>query len=238
MLHLLEKQLDEEIEIKGNIYVSDNNMHLIHFYKTIQLSPDDFWKSMKKLIEDYEKSDNKENFYYNIRTKFNTSKELNIDIACNLLFLNKTCFRGIYRVNKSGQFNVPYGNYKNPTICSYEHVQYVSKLIQKVIFTHQDYTETLSSVLKKKDFVYLDPPYVPEKNDSFVSYTENGFTNHKEFFDICKKIKSRWCMSNSNVKLVTDEFKDYNIELVECKRAINSKKPNSVTNEVIIDNNL
>ena len=161
MLHLLEKQLDEEIEIKGNIYVSDNNMHLIH-----------------------------------------------------------------------------YGNYKNPTICSYEHVQYVSKLIQKVIFTHQDYTEALSSVCKKKDFVYLDPPYAPEKHDSFVSYTENGFSNHKEFFEICKKIKSRWCMSNSNVKLVTDAFNDYNIELVECKRAINSKKPNSVTKEVIIDNNL
>ena len=118
-----------------------------------------------------------------------------------------------------------------------KHIKQVSKLIKNVNFINLDFEESFK-LIKKTDFVYLDPPYAPENSKSFVGYTENGFSleKHQTLFKLAKEHK--FLMSNSDVKLVRDNFNDKNIEIevILCKRSINSKKPNAKTNEVLIKN--
>jgi DNA adenine methylase len=152
------------------------------------------------------------------------------------IFLNKTCFRGVYREAKRG-FNVPYGHYKSSIeIINESHIKSVSELIEKVEFRVSDFEESFKNV-KKKDFIYLDPPYAPENTKSFVGYTANGFSleKHNELFKLCKDYN--FVMSNSSTHLVTESFSDkekFEIKTILCRRAINSKNPESKTNEVII----
>jgi DNA adenine methylase len=154
------------------------------------------------------------------------------------IFLNKTCFRGLYREGPNG-FNVPYGNYKNPNILNKEHLKNINKLIKNVKFKNYDYKKSFTNI-KKNDFIYLDPPYAPENETSFVKYNKNGFNidEHKNLFKLCNQLNEKFIMSNSNVKLVIDNFNNnkFNIHTIECKRRINSKKPQTKTNEVIILN--
>ena len=148
------------------------------------------------------------------------------------VFLNKTCFRGMFREGPNG-FNVPFGHYKSPAIYDKEHINKVSNLIQKVQFIHADFTKSFDNI-NDGDFVYLDPPYVPENKKSFVGYNKGGFNKHDELFTLTKNIKADFIMSNSNTKLVNQSFEKYNIVEINCRRAINSKKPQSKTKEVII----
>jgi len=155
------------------------------------------------------------------------------------IFLNKTCFRGVYRVGPNG-FNVPYGHYKNPGIINMEHLNKMHDLIQNVIFKCCDFSIAFKNV-SKDDYIYLDPPYAPESKKSFVNYTENGFNieQHQKLFNLCDISKNvKIMMSNSSVDLVKKHFASdiYTINTILCKRAINSKKPDSKTNEVIIKN--
>ena len=152
------------------------------------------------------------------------------------IFLNKTCFRGVYREGPNG-FNVPYGHYKSSIeIINESHIKSISELIEKVEFRVSDFEESFKNI-KTKDFVYLDPPYAPETSKSFVGYTSYGFSleKHNTLFKLCKT--HNFVMSNSNVSLVTDSFSDkekFEIKTILCRRAINSKKPESTTNEVIV----
>ena len=161
-----------------------------------------------------------------------------IECSALFMFLNKTCFRGMYREGPNG-YNVPYGHYKKtPTIITERDLNYISDLIKNVEFKHCNFTESIKKI-KNGDFVYLDPPYAPEKTTSFVSYTSRGFNleNHKLLFDEIRKFKNiNFVMSNAKVDLVITAFKDYNCEDVIARRAINSKKPGSTTTEVIIYN--
>ena len=260
LLSLIE---NKEIKLNGNIYVYDLNERLINVYKYIQNNKEELWEHLNKLINDYnnieldniEKKDNKrkninpqteeegkiskEHYYYYIRNLYNNSKN-NIEISAMFIFLNKTCFRGVYRESKNG-FNVPYGNYKNPSIMTKDILDNVSKIMQNVIFMNSSFEESLSNNFNKDDFVYLDPPYAPENSKSFVGYTKDGFTydNHIELFNkikILKKNNIKFAMSNAKVDLVLDNFDDCYIEDVKAKRAINSKKPDSKTIEVIVYN--
>ena len=159
------------------------------------------------------------------------------------IFLNKTCFRGVFRVGPKG-FNVPYGHYNNPEIINKEHLCEIHNLIQGVIFECCDFTTSLSlSKIEKNDFVYLDPPYAPETDTSFVGYTKNGFDikNHTQLFNTIHELtenNTKIMLSNSDVSLVRENFtnKKYNIKSILCKRTINSKNPEAKAKEVIIRN--
>ena len=161
-----------------------------------------------------------------------------IERSALFIFLNKTCFRGMYRESSNG-FNVPYGNYKTtPVIISEDDLNYISDLIKDVEFQHCSFIDSIKNC-QEGDFVYLDPPYAPENANSFVGYVADGFNleTHKTLFSEIKKLdKIKFVMSNAKVELVTDTFKEYNCIDIIARRAINSKKPGSTTTEVIIYN--
>ena len=188
-----------------------------------------------------EATQTKENYYYWCRTRYNrlSAEEKRTTLGSALfIFLNKTCFRGVFRVGPNG-FNVPYGHYKNPEVVNKDHLEEVHRLIQNVRFECMDFVSSMNQVAVD-DYVYLDPPYAPETATSFVGYTENGFgiEMHKELFALIREKKASFMMSNADVELVRTNFPDgdYMTETILCKRSINSKNPESKTNEVIIKN--
>lgn len=195
------------IKLNGTIYASDLNSNLIGVYKNIQSHPAIFITELNKLVDEFgkitgddvnrkasnlqEASTSPESYYFWIRSKFNRlSKEERIfpSASAMFLFMNKTYFRGVYREGPHG-FNVPFGNYKNLSIFDEEHIMVVSNLIKDVVFTVCSYTESIQCVIGG-DFVYLDPPYAPECDSSFVAYTAEGFTidNHKSLFNLCSEM--------------------------------------------------
>lgn len=259
LLGLLAAVQEGRINVKGKIYTSDLNVNLISLYKNIQSKSEEVISEVKRLHAEFRKIKGEtvnrkastmeealsspESYYFWIRSCFNQMKgaeKETVTASARFLFLNKTCFRGLYREGPNG-FNVPFGNYKNPSIIEEEHIRAVSALIQGVVFNVGSFTETLKGV-KEGDFVYLDPPYAPENDKSFVSYTADGFSleNHKELFLQCKTIGNvggSFLMSNADVKLVKDAFPEeegYITKIVVCRRAINSKNPEAKTNEVLI----
>lgn len=250
--------LNSNIKINGKIYAYDLNEALINVYKNIQNNHNELYNDLHKLISNYNSCENneinripknikeakqaKENYYYWIRNEYNkltTTEKNTTNGSAMFIFLNKTCFRGIYRVGPNG-FNVSYGHYKNPKIINKNHLDNIHLLIKDVIFVSCDFSKSLKNI-KNGDFVYLDPPYVPEKKTSFLGYTDSGFNleNNKKLFNEINNLENvKIMMSNSDVKLVRDYFENnkYTIISLVCKRSINSKKPNSKTNEVIIIN--
>ena len=186
----------------------------------------------------------KETYYYWIRSRYNNLSQQDKNSflgSAMFIFLNKTCFRGVYRMGPNG-FNVPYGNYNNPEIINYDNLEKVSTLIQNVIFTTSDYKNSTARI-NSNDFVYLDPPYAPINNTSFVGYNDGGFSlaNHNDLFELCKTFtrkKIKFLMSNADVELVRANFPtpEYNTQIIECKRSINAKNPGSKCNEVLINN--
>jgi DNA adenine methylase len=249
---------ENHIKIKNKIYAYDINKPLIYLYKNIQNESKEFIKTITKIINEYNNIDtdtinrkpknlneaktSQESYYYWIRQQYNL---LNQDEQCSILgsayflFLNKTCFRGVFRTSKNG-FNVPFGHYNNPGIADAESIAEISKLIKDVLFIHKTFEDSVLEI-KKDDYAYFDPPYLPVSATSFVGYTADGFDLklHDKLFKMCHKLKDnkiKFMMSNSNAKLVVDEFKknNYDIQFIECRRAINSKKPDSKIDEILV----
>ena len=239
LLALLSLQRDQKIVIANKIYAYDLNSHLIDLYIIIRDNKEDFFSHITALKQEYDGSSDKESYYYTIRTRFN-QEEKSIKKSAMFLFLNKTCFRGMYREGPNG-FNVPYGNYKKtPTIITKDDIDKISALIQNVEFICLDFEDSITKV-QHGDFVYLDPPYAPETKDSFVGYTKGGFgiEKHKKLFSEIVKLNTKnikFLMSNSKVSLVTEFFKDFNCTEILARRAINSKNPGSTAIEVIVGN--
>ena len=178
------------------------------------------------------------NALYKIRSEYNSYKiEDNLDVkrASEFIFLNRTCFNGLYRVNKNGKFNVPCGKYKNQTICDAKNLRNLSKLLQNVVFEYGDYKKCIKYI-DTNTFVYFDPPYRPLSITSgFTSYTKEDFNdeNQKELADFYKELdlkNAKLMLSNSNPKNTNKEdnffediYKGFNINEVSAKRMINSK---------------
>jgi DNA adenine methylase len=260
LLGLLSYVKAGKLKVTGRMYASDLNSNLIALYKTVQSKPDELIAELRALLDQFGKANgtvvnrkattlleaqtSPESYYFWIRSRFNalTKEEKQSPLAsAMLLFMNKTCFRGVYREGPNG-FNVPFGNYKNPSILDEAHIRAVSELVKDVVFTTRSYADALAPVASG-DFVYLDPPYAPESETSFVGYTAEGFNldNHKALFKLCGDMHSKGVkllMSNARVPLVTDAFPapHYTTKVVVCKRSINSKKPDAKTNEVLITN--
>lgn len=257
LLAFLSHIKDGKIKLNGTVYASDLNSNLIALYKNVQCHLEELIVEIRRLINEFESCENtevnrkaetleqaltsQESYYFWIRRKFNAlnEEEKETPIASAMMFfLNKTCFRGLYREGPRG-FNVPFGNYKNPTILDEAHLHEVSELIQNVIFTAQHFSDSISKV-ENEDFIYIDPPYAQETGTSFVSYTSHGFSEHdnETLFEICKGLTAKFLMSNADVDFVHDSFPetDYSVKIIECRRAINSKNPESKTNELLIMN--
>ena len=251
---ILSLQKQNKITIHNKIYAYDFNSILINVYKHIQNNKDELYEKMKLYFDEYdsikgnefikkplnleEAKTSKESYYYWIRNKFNNIDKNSVECSALFIFINKTCFRGMYREGPNG-YNVPYGHYKKtPKMLTKNELYNISELIKNVEFKYCSFTESIKNV-KNGDFVYLDPPYAPENSRSFVGYTADGFSleTHKQLFDEIKKLgQTKFLMSNAKVDLVTDYFKDYNCEDIIARRAINSKKPGSKTTEVFIYN--
>ena len=251
---VLSLQKENKILIKKKICAYDININLINVYKNIQNNKDELYEYLCFYMNEYdnikgtvinrnakseeESKTSKESYYYWIRNKYNNIDKNNIECSALFMFINKTCFRGMYREGPNG-YNVPYGHYKKtPSIISKEELDYISDLIKDVEFNHSSFSESIKNV-KSDDFVYLDPPYAPENSKSFVGYVADGFNleTHKLLFNEIKKLnKTKFIMSNAKVDLVIDYFKEYDYEDIIARRAINSKNPGSITTEVIIYN--
>jgi len=226
-------------KITGKIFAYDLNFDLISLYKNIQKNPRLVIGELSILQKEYEDSDEdtQETYYYNIRDRYNKETKGTILSSSMFIFLNKTCFRGLYRVGPKG-FNVPFGHYKKPCILDANNILDVSELIRNVEFIHCSFEECLfwKNANPNSDFVYFDPPYAPESSKSFVKYNKEGFTleKHKELFNLIRNLKSSFLLSNSHVKLVADSFIEYDKQILNCKRSINSKNPSMKTEEVLI----
>lgn len=204
-------------------FLSDLNKELVTTYNVIKSDVDNLILSLKKHKTDKE-------YFLKIRAQ-DPNKLSDLDVASRFIFLNRTCFNGMYRVNSKGGFNVPYGKYTNPLICDEDNLKKVSKALQGIEIKHQDYKEVLKKA-KKGDFVYFDPPYYPvSKTASFTSYTAESFLDKEqiELRDTVLELHKRGCyvmLSNSDTPFINKIYsghKGIRINKVEAGRAINSK---------------
>ena len=237
------------------VYISDKNLELINTYKTIKDNVDILIKSLKEMEEKYIPLDdeNRKVYYYEKRQEYNNLKinieENNIEKASLFIFLNKTCFNGLYRVNKKGEFNVPMGAYKNPKICNEENLKNVSIALKKVKIVYADYRES-KGFIDEKTFVYIDPPYRPlNPTSSFTSYTEKDFSDKEQielakYINVLNKKGAKIVISNSDPKnnntddnFFDELYKNYNINRVKATRMLNSNASlRGAINELLITN--
>lgn len=208
------------------INASDLNADLINTYVQIQ----HYVNNVIEVLDTYE---NTEEFYYELRNSdaFFFACDA-IHKAAKFLYLNKTCFNGLYRTNKKGKFNVPFGKYKNPNFCNEELLKECSAYLNKhdILFCVQDFEGILKYInVNEKDFFYFDPPYVPlTKTSNFTSYTKEAFgeTEHIKLKEVCDFVhmrNSKFLQSNSDTDFVRELYKDYEIIEVQAPRRINCK---------------
>ncbi len=206
--------------------INDINADLISMYRVIR-------DNVEALIETLATYKNTSEFFYKIRDLDrapDTFSELSdVEKAARFIYLNKTCYNGLYRVNNAGEFNVPFGSYKNPNIVNAPVLRAVSKYINvsSISMTTDDYTEVLADV-KKGTFVYLDPPYDPISSTSnFTGYTKGGFTREdqirlRECCDALDKRGVKFLLSNSATDFIKEQYAGYYITIVQAQRNINS----------------
>lgn len=224
-----------------NAYVNDINAELINVYNVIQNDVDELIELLKLM-----KNDSK--FFYEIRDwdrdreKYQSLSE--VQKAARIIYLNKTCYNGLYRVNNAGEFNSPFGSYKNPNIVNEPVLRAVSNYFNKanIHFTTGDYSLVLKNITKGT-FVYLDPPYDPISTSSnFTGYSRGGFGREEQIRlkAFCDKLDSRgikFMLSNSATEFILDQYQNYKITRVQAKRSINSvgsKRGN--VDEVVVTN--
>ena len=266
----------QKYEVK-EAYAFDINKDLINCYNVIKTNVENLIQELDKKEKEFLILDNdaRQQYFYDIRAEYNSytlnedidevgkkstlkqgyleasnvNEDIDVKRASEFIFLNRTCFNGLYRVNKDGKFNVPCGKYKNPTICDSNNLRNLSNLIKNVTFEYGDYKKS-SKHVDNKTFVYFDPPYRPLSITSgFTSYTKEDFNddNQKELANYFYKLdlkNAKLMLSNSNPKNVNendnffeDIYKGFYINEVSAKRMINANaKGRGEISELLITN--
>lgn len=219
-------------------YISDINPELINVYEVVQ-------NNVEELIESLKKHKNTEEYFYKLRNADRTEEYQywsKVEKASRLIYLNKTCFNGLYRMNSDGHFNVPYGFYKNPNIVDEQNLIACSTLLKKTDIALASF-EAVEKKARKGDFAYFDPPYVPlNRTSSFTKYYKDDFDLDAQFAlrELCDRLTSKgvfFMLSNSYTETVKELYKNYHVRTVRANRAINCKADGrGKINELIITN--
>lgn len=229
-------------ELKPNkAIVNDINKELIHTYIIIR---DQLDQLITRLYEiDLNHQFPHKEYFYAMRNLYNSKiidQTYDVDIAALFIYLNKHCFNGLYRVNSNGLFNVPFNQKLEGNSFNEDNLRKVSEFLKSVEILNGDFEEAVKDA-KEGDFVFFDSPYVPLKDDSFESYTKEGFSyeEHVRLANLFKKLSAQgvYCMlTNHNNSLIRELYKDYTIDAVSVRRSINSDAKNRVGEEVIVTN--
>ena len=222
------------------VILSDVNEELINAYNIVKTDVESLIMELKQHKE-YHLAD-KENYYYEIRG-VNPNLLPPLERAARFIYLNKTCFNGLYRVNSKGGFNVPIGDQKNPGVCMEEDLREISKLLKKATINVMPF-EKIVKLVKKGNFIYFDPPYYPlPGKSSFTTYSKNKFLGEEQekLAEIFKKLDKKGCkvmLSNSDTKFIKDLYNDYKpIKKVNARRMINcNASKRGKIKEVVITN--
>jgi DNA adenine methylase len=214
--------------------IGDINAELINAYKVIR-------NNVHGLIDSLKKHYYNKDYYYKVRSMIPAEMD-ETERASRFIFLNRTCYNGLYRVNKKGMFNVPFGRYKSPLICDEENLLLVSDKLKNTKISYADYKDTVSTA-EKNDFIYFDPPYAPLNSTSnFVGYTENGFSkcSQANLRDHIMELTDRgaFCMlSNSYTEEIVKLYRGFNIQIIKAGRSVNSNgKKRGKIEELIMTN--
>lgn len=214
----------------GRAVVNDISSELINIYQVIK-------DNVEELIEDLKKHQNNKEYYYELRRQDRDRMKYErlspVQRASRMIYLNKTCYNGLFRVNKAGEFNTPFGNYKKPNIVNENVLRAVSGYFNKadITITCRDFEDALQEA-KKGDFVYLDPPYDPLSDTaSFTGYDKGGFDRDEQIRlkKVCDKLNEKgvkFLLSNSATDFIKElyhDYRNYRVEVIHAKRAINSK---------------
>jgi DNA adenine methylase len=223
-----------------NAVINDFNTELINVYNVIK-------NELDGLIVDLKKHKNNSDYFYELRSldRNDDFKKLSqVQRASRIIYLNKTCFNGLYRVNNAGEFNAPFGRYKNPNIVNEPTLKAVNKFLNtnNITINNGDYTTVLKDTTEKS-FVYLDPPYHPiSESSNFTGYIQGGWNIYDqiELRKACDELHKKgvkFLLSNSSADFIKDQYKDYNISIVKANRAINSDGANrGEVDELLIRN--
>jgi len=207
--------------------INDVNSELINLYKVVKYN-------VEELITDLKKHKNQADYFYKIRSWDRDAAYYrnlsDVERASRIIYLNKTCYNGLFRVNQAGQFNSPFGRYKNPNIVNEITLRAVSKYFNEaeIIFKNTDFEEAVKGI-EKNAFVYFDPPYDPVSySANFTGYSKGGFDRNEQIRlkKLCDRLDGmgvKFLLSNAATDFILDLYRDYKIEIIQAKRAINSK---------------
>jgi len=209
-----------------NALVNDVNEELINLYRVIK-------ENIDALIEALKKHKNEEAWFYEVRNQDRDKayrRRSSVERAARIHYLNKTCYNGLYRVNSAGQFNAPFGRYKNPNIVNEKNLRALHRYLNtsRIEILNVDFSAALKQA-GNGDFVYLDPPYDPvSESANFTNYSKNGFgrSEQERLKETCDDLHKRgvhFLLSNSATAFIKELYKDYDIQIVRAKRAVNSK---------------
>lgn len=243
----------QKYKVKKAVIV-DLNKELINCYRCIKADVNELINHLKTLQSEFLplSDENRKDYFLKVRNRHNEihlNGKYDFEKAADFIFLNKTCFNGLYRVNSKGKFNVPFGKYKNPLICDSENLILISKLLQNVEIRFGDYS-ICEEYIEGKTFIYFDPPYRPLiENSSFVGYGKSGFNddNQKELAEFIKKLDKQNCLvmlsnsdpknTNPNDNFFDELYKGFDIDRIFAKRMINCQadKRGDIT-EIVVRN--
>jgi DNA adenine methylase len=212
--------------------IADSNPEIINLYHQVVDNVD-------AVIDKLSTYENTQEMFYKVRS-LEWEKLSCEEAAARTIYLNKTCFNGLYRVNRKGQFNTPFGRYKNPKICDEEALREASRILKKATIVCSDYLMTLKNYAEPGDFIFLDPPYIPVTEwGDFKRYTKEQFyeDDQRALAAEVKRLQRLGCyviLTNSNHPLVHELYKDFKIEVVATKRAISSKSESRKGEDAIV----